>query len=107
MAPTTASRVLLAARRSAGLTQRDLARRARTSQSVIARIETGSASPTCKTLERLVNRAGFDLRLTIARAHDRSHMLDDTPRILRLTPEQRLLELRNASRLFAAARRVG
>jgi hypothetical protein len=32
-------------------------------------------------------------------------MLDDVPRILRLTPEQRLVELRNASRLLAGARR--
>jgi hypothetical protein len=33
-------------------------------------------------------------------------MLDDVARILRLTPEERLLELRNAARFFAAARRV-
>jgi hypothetical protein len=33
-------------------------------------------------------------------------MLDDVPRILRLTPEQRLSELRNAARFFAAARRI-
>jgi hypothetical protein len=31
-------------------------------------------------------------------------MLDDVPRILRLTPEERLLELRNVSRFLAAAR---
>ena len=34
-----------------------------------------------------------------------AHMLDDVPRILRLTPEQRLTELRDASRFVAAARR--
>jgi hypothetical protein len=33
-------------------------------------------------------------------------MLDDVPRILALSPEERLLELRNAARLFSAARRV-
>ncbi len=35
----------------------------------------------------------------------RSHMLEDVPRILRLSPEERLLELRNAARLFETARR--
>src|SRR2546421_389821 len=62
VAQTTASRLLLSARRGAGLTQRALARRARTSQSVIARIESGAASPSWKTLQRLLNRAGFDLQ---------------------------------------------
>src|SRR5437764_12020643 len=62
MTQTTASRLLVSARRSSGLTQRELARRARTSQSVIARIESGAASPSWKTLQRLVNRAGFDLQ---------------------------------------------
>jgi hypothetical protein len=32
-------------------------------------------------------------------------MLDDVPRIRRLTPEERLLELRNVSRFVTAARR--
>jgi hypothetical protein len=30
-------------------------------------------------------------------------MLDDVPRILRLTPEERLIELRNAARFFETA----
>jgi len=106
---TTASRLLVSARRCAGLTQRDLARRARTSQSVIARIESGAASPSWNTLQRLVNRAGFDLQGVLSprlRSRSRSHMLDDVPRLLRLTPEQRLLELHHAARFFAAAARV-
>ena len=107
MATTQASRLLASARRRAGLTQRDLARRARTSQSVIARIECGATSPGWKTLLRLVSRAGFDLHVALKpRARGRSHMLDDVPRILRLTPEERLLELRNAARFLAAAVRV-
>ncbi|MGH8134640.1 MAG: helix-turn-helix domain-containing protein [Steroidobacteraceae bacterium] len=107
MASTTASRLLTTARRRAGLTQRDLARHARTSQSVIARIESGAASPTWKTLQRLVNCAGFHLHATLnPRLRGRSHMLDDVPRILRLTPEQRLLELRNTARFLASAVRM-
>jgi len=106
MSSGTAARLLSEARRAGGLTQRELARRARTSQSVVARIERGAVSPTVATLERLLKYAGFDLlgalRPSVA---SRSHMLEDVPRILRLTPEQRLLELRNAARLLDAARR--
>jgi len=107
--PTTnaAARLLASARRSTGLTQRELARRAGTSQSVVARIECGAASPSWRTLEHLLRSAGFELDAVLRpRARARSHMLSDVARILRLTPEQRLLELRNAARLFAAARRV-
>ena len=106
-ANSSAARLLAAARRSAGLTQRELARRAGTAQSVIARIEGGTASPSWRTLERLLRSAGFQLDAVLRpRPRGRSHMLSDVARILRLTPEQRLLELRNAARLFAAARRV-
>jgi transcriptional regulator with XRE-family HTH domain len=104
---TSAARLLLSARRAAGLTQRALARRARTSQSVIARIESGTTSPSWKTLEHLLKHAGFELQASFTiRARGHSHMLDDVPRILRLTPEERLLELRNAARFFAAAKRL-
>jgi hypothetical protein len=34
-------------------------------------------------------------------------MLDDVPRILSLSPEARLAELRNAARFFGAAKRIG
>lgn len=84
-----------------------LARRARTSQSVIARIENGTVSPSTRTLQRLLRAAGFGLRASLeALATGRSHMLDDVARILRLSPEDRLRELHHASRLFAAAMRV-
>ena len=51
--------------------------------------------------------AGFELhaQLEPAPAHG-SHMLADVARILRLSPEQRLLELRNAARFLSAAKRV-
>lgn len=104
MAHGTASQLLVEARQRAGLSQRALARRVRTAQSVIARIENGTASPSWETLERLLGGAGFELSATLVPAlRGRSHMLEDVPRILRLTPEERLLELRNAARLFATA----
>ncbi|MGH9258475.1 MAG: hypothetical protein ACRD08_01060, partial [Acidimicrobiales bacterium] len=70
-------------------------------------IEGRLASPTWETLARLLGAAGFELdaRLT-TRAARGSHMLDDVARILSLTPDERLVELRNASRLASAARRV-
>lgn len=99
--------LLRAARVRAGLSQRDLARRAGTAQSVVARIEGGATSPTWMTLVRLLAAAGFqvDARLEI-RPTEGSHMLDDVPRILRLTPEQRLAELRNVARFLSSVRRV-
>ena len=94
------------ARARAGLTQRALARRARAAQSVIARIESGTTSPSWDTLVRLLAAAGFELDAALQPvATKRSHMLADVPRILRLTPEERLIELRNTSRFLAAARR--
>ncbi len=100
----TPARLLVSARSRAGLAQRALARRARTAQSVIARIESGSTSPSWRTLERLVRSAGFELHVSLLpRMRGRSHMLEDVPRILRLTPEQRLIELRNAARFLESA----
>jgi len=104
MRATTPARLLLEARRRAGLSQRTLAQRARTAQSVIARIEGGATNPSWKTLSHLLRRAGFELEAElVARGQDRSQLLEDVPRILRLTPEQRLIELRNAARFFERA----
>ncbi|HRP06935.1 MAG TPA: helix-turn-helix transcriptional regulator [Gemmatimonadales bacterium] len=63
---TTPCSLLATARHRAGLTQRELAERAGTAQSVVARIESGRTSPTFETLERLVRAAGSSLRLDLA-----------------------------------------
>src|SRR4051812_612569 len=94
-----ASSLLQQARDRSGLTQRALAKRAKTSQSVIARIESGQTSPSTETLARIVSAAGFDVAASLTpRVTVDPQMLDDVPRILRLTPEQRLIEVRNLSR---------
>lgn len=95
------------ARERAGLSQRALARRAGTAQSVVARIEAGDVSPTWETLTRLLEASGFtlDAALVIGPA-EQSHMLEDVPRILRLTPEQRLEEVANFAQFLGAARRA-
>src|SRR5262245_27129623 len=99
--------LLREARVRAGLTQRELARRAGTAQSVVARIEQGRADPSTATLAGLLAAAGFEMRveLSLLPVAD-THMLDDVARILAMTPEQRLLEVRNVSRFVAAARRA-
>jgi len=104
--PTTAE-LLHQARTRAGLSQRQLAQRARTAQSVIARIERGQTSPTWETFDRLLAAAGYELTAQVEpRVVRESHMLDDVPRILRLTPEQRLEEVKNVSRFLHNVRRV-
>ena len=103
----SAGALLRQARTRAGLSQRALARRAGTAQSVIARIEQGITSPTWDTLERLLEAADFEVRVQVEpRVVVGSHMLDDVPRILRLTPEQRLEEVKNLSEFLHQARRV-
>ena len=105
--PINTASLVLDARRRAGISQRELARRADTAQSVVARIERGQTSPTWDTLTRLLAAAGFDLDAGLAvRPVVGSHMLDDVARILRLTPEERLAEIANASRFVTTAIRV-
>jgi uncharacterized protein len=99
--------LLSTARARAGVTQRELAERAKTAQSVVARIERGQTIPSVATLDRLLAAAGFELRRTLEPkpvAH--SHMLADSDRILRLSPVDRLREAANVSRFLATARRV-
>jgi transcriptional regulator with XRE-family HTH domain len=61
----TPSSLLRETRRLAGLSQRELADRAGTSPSAIARLESGRGSVTASTRERLL-AAGFDLVLDVA-----------------------------------------
>jgi len=58
------ARTLIAARTRAGLSQTELARRMRTSQSYVARIEGGKVRPSTDTLERFAQATGTRLRIT-------------------------------------------
>ena len=62
---STPTSLILDARVRAGLSQRQLAEAAGTSQPAVARLESGSASPTFATLERLIAAAGFMLRVDL------------------------------------------
>ncbi len=54
------------ARRRAGLTQEALARRAATSQSALSAYESGRRSPSVATLTRILEAAGFELRMRLS-----------------------------------------
>lgn len=99
-------RLLRRARERRGISQRELAGRAGTAQSVVARIETGRTSPTTRTLQRLLAAAGFEVRAKLLPLPvPESHMLEDVARILSLTPEERLVEVGNFSRFERSVRR--
>ena len=100
-------RLVRSARKRAGLSQRALAERAGTAQSVVARVESGTTDPSSATLLRLLEAAGAELRCSLVdRPVPDSHMLDDVDRILALTPEQRLEEVARVDRFLRAARRA-
>jgi transcriptional regulator with XRE-family HTH domain len=54
------------ARKRAGLTQAELAGRAGTTQSAIARLESGRTSPALEQVERLLKLCGFQLVVQLA-----------------------------------------
>lgn len=96
------------ARRRAGLTQAQLAERAGTTQSAIARWETGKSAPSFDNVARLVRLCGFRLDIGMEDwAH--SGIADDihqAERNLRLDVEGRLRQLEGVSRLVAEGRRA-
>ena len=54
---------LIEARARAGLTQEQVAERMHTSQTVIARLESGRSKPSTRTLERFAEATGSRLRI--------------------------------------------
>jgi transcriptional regulator with XRE-family HTH domain len=63
--PTSLPGKLLAdARRRAGLTQADLAKRLAISQAAVAQLERADSNPRLATLDRALRAAGFDLVVT-------------------------------------------
>ena len=97
---------LRAARRRAGLSQRQLAERAGVAQPMVARIESGGVRPRVDTLERLLRACGETLEVRPVRGIgiDRSLIRN----LLALSPGERLrvatLEARNIDRFLSARR---
>jgi transcriptional regulator with XRE-family HTH domain len=65
------ARTLIEARTRAGLSQTQLARRMKTSQSYVARIESGQVRPSTSALERLAKATGSRLKITFEPAEAR------------------------------------
>ncbi len=59
---------VIEARARAGLTQAELAERMGTSQSAVARLESGTARPSVATLEKLAEATGSTLRIALEAA---------------------------------------
>lgn len=78
-----AAALLAMVRREAGLTQAELARRAKTSQAMVARYEAGAASPTVRTLTRLLRAAGRELVLASPAKTDRPRLRGPVAALLR------------------------
>ncbi len=78
--------LLTRARKRAGLTQAELARRAGTSQPVISAYEHGRRDPSIGTLRRLVRAAGAELELGVGARAEREvpPPADDAERAARL-----------------------
>ena len=66
------ARAVIKARVTAGLTQQQLAERMETTQSVVARLESGRTRPSTQTLERLALATGTRLRISFELERARS-----------------------------------
>ena len=83
------------ARKRARITQRELAESIGTTQPVIARWETGRASPTFERVAEAVRACGFDLAVRVV-AKDNDHSLW-VQQNLRLSPIERLNQLKTGN----------
>ena len=92
------------ARKRAGLSQRALAERLTTSQSVIARWESGSRSPTMETVTRALRACGLELDVVLLPVDQQDIAM--AAKNVRLTPAQRLEGLTNIFDIEAWAERV-
>lgn len=103
----SAQRLLRYARRSAALSQRELAERVGSAQPAIARIESGATVPRVDTLDGLLRACGLRLTVEPSRGQgvDRTLIRD----LLQLTPDERLrraaTEARNLAELEECLRR--
>lgn len=81
------------ARARHGLNQRSLARRCRTSQAYISRIERGEVSPSVETLDKILQAMGERLELNAVPGPKGNQPLDELRADLReLTPGERVAQ---------------
>jgi len=92
------------ARRRAGLSQADLAHRARTAQSAVARLEAGRSAPSLERITELVRACGFDLEVQLIPLDDSDWSIAQGN--LRLGVDARLRQHAAAVRFARAGRRA-
>lgn len=93
------------ARKRAALSQRELAERAGTTQSAIARIETGRSTPTFDTVLRLVRLCGLDLDIMLVERDDSDWV--QAQRLEGLTPEARVRRMERVAAQMRELRQAG
>jgi transcriptional regulator with XRE-family HTH domain len=93
------------ARRRAGLSQRELAERAGTTQSAIARLETGRSTPSFDTVLRLVRLCGLDLDVMLVE-RDESDWAQ-AQGLRNTSAAERLRRLERVARQMRELRRAG
>lgn len=92
-------RLIREARRRAGVSQTELARRVGTTQSAIARLERGKTEPSLKRIKEILRALGLDLRVGIVPLDDSNWM--DAKANLDLDVDARV---RQNQRILRAAR---
>jgi transcriptional regulator with XRE-family HTH domain len=97
--------LIRAARAEAGLTQVELAERLGTTQSAIARWESGRDVPRLDKFDQILRACGIELDLRFRRHSDVDRAL--IRQHLMISPTSRSRSQSNASRLLSTARRVG
>lgn len=101
-----AAKLIRRTRESRGLSQKQLAVRAGSTQTAISRLERGQRSPTVRTLRRLLVVMGEDLTLAsrpLEGTHDPAHLRAEQ----KLSPAQRLTRALEWMRLNAQLREAG
>jgi len=91
------------ARRRAGLSQAELAERAGTAQSGIARWESNTTSPSLDDVRRLIRLCGLDLEVALV-PYDDSDMAQ-AERLIGLTPGERVMRHQRVIKQLEAVRR--
>ena len=95
-------------REARGITQHELARRMRTTQSVIARLESGGSYPTLSTLERISDALGAELVVEFKdapRPHSDSVLASAATRVASITRARQSVRRRATTRALRATGR--
>lgn len=100
---TRGGQLIREGRRRAGLTQAALAARVGTTQSAVARWESGSAAPSLDTVVRVLRACELDLEVAVVPYDDSDYA--QARRLLRLTPAQRAKRAVEVSRVYRDLRR--